>query len=135
MPLAYGSLLGGLTTWVGTPPNLLISGALEAAGERPFTMFDFSKVGMGALLVGTLFVALAARFLLPKETRVQGEKNRSQRNLRQLYGLQERTFTVNGSAELDIGGEKPGGLTHRFSSRSDRCSAGSLWTHRSLTVD
>lgn len=94
MPLAYGSLLGGLTTLVGTPPNLLISGALEAAGERPFTMFDFSKVGMGALLVGTLFVALAARFLLPKETRVQGEKNRSQRNLRQLYGLQERTFTV-----------------------------------------
>ena len=94
MPLAYGSLLGGLTTLVGTPPNLLIAGALADAGEESFGMFDFSPVGLGALLVGTLFIALIGRFFLPKETRVQGEKARSQRNLRQQYGLQERTFTL-----------------------------------------
>ena len=94
MPLAYGSLLGGLTTLVGTPPNLLIAGALSSSGEKAFGMFDFTPVGAGALLTGTLFIALVGRFLLPKETRVKGEKKRSQRNLRQLYGLQERTFTV-----------------------------------------
>lgn len=94
MPLAYGSLLGGLTTLVGTPPNLLIAGALADAGEESFGMFDFSPVGAGALLVGTVFIALIGRFFLPKQDRVQGEKVRSQRNLRQQYGLQERTFTL-----------------------------------------
>jgi di/tricarboxylate transporter len=94
MPLAYGSLLGGLTTLVGTPPNLLIASALTQAGESSFGMFDFAPVGAGALLAGTLFIALVGRWFLPKETRVQGEKPRSQRNLRQLYGLQERTFTL-----------------------------------------
>ena len=47
MPLAYGSLLGGLTTMIGTPPNLLISGALEAAGHTPFGLFDFTPIGAG----------------------------------------------------------------------------------------
>ncbi|NND55116.1 MAG: SLC13 family permease [Gammaproteobacteria bacterium] len=94
MPLAYGSLLGGLTTLVGTPPNLLIAGALTDAGEDSFGMFDFAPVGIGALVVGTLFIALVGRLFLPKEARNVGEKVRSQRNLRQQYGLQERTFTL-----------------------------------------
>ena len=42
MPLSFGSLMGGLVTLVGTPPNLLASEALAAAGERPFSMFDFA---------------------------------------------------------------------------------------------
>ncbi len=94
MPMAYGTLLGGLQTLVGTPPNLLIADALSAAGEQTFGLLDFFPVGTGALLSGTVFIALAGRLLLPKQPRVQGEKQRSQRNLRQLYGLQERTFTV-----------------------------------------
>ena len=44
MPLAYGSLLGGLTTLVGTPPNLLVSGSLSANGFEPFGLFDFTPV-------------------------------------------------------------------------------------------
>ena len=94
MPLAYGSLLGGLTTLVGTPPNLLIAGQLADAGEDSFGMFDFAPVGVGALMAGTLFIAIIGRLFLPKETRVLGEKPRSQRNLRQQYGLQERTFML-----------------------------------------
>ena len=65
MPLAYGCLLGGLTTMVGTPPNLLISGALQQAGETPFGLFHFTPIGAGVLLAGTLFIALAGRHLLP----------------------------------------------------------------------
>jgi di/tricarboxylate transporter len=94
MPLAYGSLLGGLTTLIGTPPNLLIAGALDDAGLPGFTMFDFAPVGVGALVIGTLFIALFGRLLLPQKDPVADTKQRSQRNLRTLYGLQERTFMM-----------------------------------------
>ena len=94
MPLAYGSLLGGLTTLIGTPPNLLIAGALDDAGLPSFSMFDFAPVGAGVLIVGTLFVAAFGRVLLPVRSTGAGNKQRSQRNLRTLYGLQERTFMM-----------------------------------------
>ena len=94
MPLAFGSLLGGLTTLIGTPPNLLISGALADAGARPFRMFDFLSVGGGVLVIGTLFVALAGRKILPSRSPADRNRSRSQRNLRALYRLQERTFMM-----------------------------------------
>jgi len=94
MPLAFGSLLGGLTTLISTPPNLLISGALSDAGLRPFSMFDFIPVGGGAFVAGTLFIAFVGRFILPSSTPGVSKKHRSQRNLRTLYGLQERTFMM-----------------------------------------
>ncbi|MCK4801368.1 MAG: anion permease, partial [Anaerolineales bacterium] len=45
MPLAFASLLGGLNTLIGTPPNILISESLRDAGLAPFEMFDFTPVG------------------------------------------------------------------------------------------
>jgi len=94
MPLAFAALLGGMTTLIGTPPNLLISSALAAAGEAPFTLFDFAPVGVGALLAGTAFVALAGRHLLPRQDPGLEAHQRSQRNLRAQYGLQDRTFMM-----------------------------------------
>ncbi len=94
MPLAYGCLLGGLTTLIGTPPNLLIAGALAQGGEVPFTLFDFTSVGAGAMLTGILFVCLVGRLMLPKTDPAAVTHKRSQRNLRSQYGLQERTFTM-----------------------------------------
>ena len=94
MPLAFGCLLGGLTTMIGTPPNLLIAGALAQGGEVPFTLFDFTSVGVGAMLAGTLFIALIGRLMLPRRDPAGEGQARSQRNLRQQYGLQERTFTM-----------------------------------------
>jgi di/tricarboxylate transporter len=94
MPLAFGCLLGGLTTLIGTPPNLLISDALTQSGERAFRLFDFSPVGLGALVVGTLFVALVGRLILPQKDPSSASNLRSQRNLRTLYRLQERTFVM-----------------------------------------
>ena len=92
MPLAYGSLLGGLTTLVGTPPNLLISGALSDAGLEPFKLFDFTPLGVLVLLAGTAFVALIGRHLLP--ARDPMDRPRSQRDLRAEYGLQARIFAM-----------------------------------------
>jgi di/tricarboxylate transporter len=94
MPLAYGSLLGGLTTLIGTPPNLLIDSALDAAGMQGFSMFDFAPVGIGVLLMGTAFMAFFGRYMLPHRVPGMSTKQRSQRNLRALYGLQERTFMM-----------------------------------------
>jgi len=94
MPLAYGSLLGGLTTMIGTPPNLLISGALQAAGESPFGLFDFTPIGAPVLICGTLFMAVAARYLLPRKKPEKETQRRSQRNLRTQYGLHSRAFEM-----------------------------------------
>ncbi len=94
MPLAFAALLGGMTTLIGTPPNLLISGALAAAGERPFTLFDFAPVGLGALAAGILFMVLAGRHILPRQDPGLEAHQRSQRNLRAQYGLQDRTFMM-----------------------------------------
>jgi di/tricarboxylate transporter len=94
MPLAYGCLLGGLTTLIGTPPNLLIAGALAQGGEIPFTLFDFTPIGTGAMMTGVIFVCLVGRLMLPKVNLVASSAKRSQRALRSQYSLQERTFAM-----------------------------------------
>ncbi|MBM3319914.1 MAG: SLC13 family permease [Candidatus Eisenbacteria bacterium] len=70
IPLSFGSLLGGLTTLIGTPPNLLCSTAMEEAGFRGFRMFDFVPTGLAVMATGILYMALVGRFLIPvrKET-------------------------------------------------------------------
>ncbi len=67
MPLAFGSLLGGLITQVGTPPNIIISVfRAETAAAAPFRMFDFAPVGAGIALAGVLFILLVGWRLLPE---------------------------------------------------------------------
>jgi di/tricarboxylate transporter len=94
IPLTYGTLLGGLTTLVGTPPNLLISNALGTAGFTPFGIFDFTPLGGAMLLIGTAFVALIGRHALPRKKPEEQTQRRSQRNLRMQYGLQARNFEM-----------------------------------------
>ena len=65
IPLSFGSLLGGLMTQIGTPPNLLVSEALVAAGHRPFGMFDYAPTGAAVLGVGLLYLLTVGRRLLP----------------------------------------------------------------------
>ena len=65
MPLAYGSMLGGLMTQIGTPPNLLVSEALVAAGHRPFGMFDFAPTGAALLAAGLVYLMTVGRRLVP----------------------------------------------------------------------
>jgi di/tricarboxylate transporter len=93
MPLAYSTLLGGLMTLIGTPPNLLISESMVLNGYEPFKLFDFTPLGGAVMVIGVAFVALVGRFLLPK-TRAARDKHVSQRSLRSRYKLQERTFML-----------------------------------------
>ena len=65
MPLAFGSALGGLTTLIGTPPNLLISAYRQEYTGHPFTMFSFSHVGAPLALICVTFIVLVGWRLIP----------------------------------------------------------------------
>jgi len=93
MPLAYSTLLGGLTTMIGTPPNLLISESLTQFGYAGFKLFDFTPIGGGVMVVGVLFVAVFGRLMLPTK-KTKRDKHISQRSLRSRYKLHERTFLL-----------------------------------------
>lgn len=66
MPLAFSSLLGGMISLIGTPPNIIISSFREDAAGSTFAMFDFAPTGIGLSLVGLLFICTVGWRLLPK---------------------------------------------------------------------
>ncbi|THD85873.1 SLC13 family permease [Aliigemmobacter aestuarii] len=65
MPLAFGTILGGMTTLVGTPPNLIVSGFRAESGAGAFGMFDFAPVGVAVALAGIGFIVFAGWRLVP----------------------------------------------------------------------
>ena len=65
MPLAFASLLGGMTTLIGTPPNIIAASFRQQAGAEPFGMFDFAPVGVGVAIAGLLFIGLIGWRLIP----------------------------------------------------------------------
>jgi di/tricarboxylate transporter len=68
MPMAFGSLLGGIVTLVGTSPNIIVSRVRGELLGEPFGMFDFTPVGLGIAVAGVVFLAFGYR-LLPKGRR------------------------------------------------------------------
>jgi len=68
MPLAFGSLLGGLTTLIGTPPNIIISSYRRDVTGDAFSMFSFSPVGIAVALAGLAFIVLVGWRLTPKRS-------------------------------------------------------------------
>ncbi|MCK2167045.1 SLC13 family permease [Thalassospira xiamenensis] len=73
MPLAFGSILGGMTTLIGTPPNLIVAGFRAEAGEGGFTMFDYTPVGIVVAAAGLIFVMVFGRWLVPTRERAGAE--------------------------------------------------------------
>ena len=65
MPLSFASLLGGLVTLIGTPPNIIIATFRAEQTGQPFGMFDFTPVGLAVAAAGLLFLVFASKFLLP----------------------------------------------------------------------
>jgi di/tricarboxylate transporter len=65
MPLAFGSILGGMTTAIGTPPNIIIAMMRAEVSGEPFNMFDFSPVGVAIAIMGVLFITLLGWRLIP----------------------------------------------------------------------
>jgi len=104
MPLAYGSLLGGLTTMIGTPPNILVSEALRENGLSTFSLFDFTPVGGMVMLFGIAFVTLVGTRLLPKRGTIH-DSSALARDFRDQYELQERLFLIKIPSNSSLAGK------------------------------
>ncbi len=82
MPLSFATILGGMVTLIGTPPNIVVATYRgEALGEA-FTMFDFAAVGIVVAVVGVVFVSLVGWRLLPAERR----RHNTRQELQDLTG-------------------------------------------------
>src|SRR5215217_2972364 len=81
MPLAFGAILGGTCTLIGTSTNLAVSGALPRYGIQPFTMFELTRVGVIIVGVGMLYMLLLGLRLLPR--RRSGDSLTEQYHVRQ----------------------------------------------------
>jgi di/tricarboxylate transporter len=95
-PLSMGSLLGGVVTLIGTPPNILVSDVMRQQGVGTFSFFDFTPLGLLSLGAGIAFMVLVGRHLLPD--RPLEDKLMTLQVLRQqvaeAYQLRERLFEM-----------------------------------------
>lgn len=92
LPLAFGAILGGTATMVGTPPNILAAAMLRDRGLEPFGLFDFTPFGVVLLLGGVVFMLTLGRRLLPG--RRAGAAGAGDSELADLYGLHEGLFSI-----------------------------------------
>ncbi len=72
IPLSYVSILGGMTTLIGSSTNLLVSGAAMQAGEAPISFFDFTLPGSVLALAGLIFAILVIPRILPDRASLKG---------------------------------------------------------------
>lgn len=103
MPLAFGSILGGLMTLIGTPPNIIIAAFRADFTGTPFGMFDFSPVGGPVALMGVIFTAFIGWRLVPAER--SGNKSPDQ-----LFQIEEYITEVRVKQDSPLIGQRYGDL-------------------------
>ncbi len=81
MPLSFASILGGMITLIGTPPNIIIAAYREKALGESYSMFDFAPVGLAVAVVGVIFIATIGWRLIPAAST---DRNSTQ----ELYNLE-----------------------------------------------
>jgi len=94
MPLAYGTLLGGLLTQIGTPPNILVSALLQENHLKPFSLFDFTPVGSFIFVIGVLFMTFVGRRMLPRHNFLKDTSRLLESNLDSQYRMEHRIFRL-----------------------------------------
>jgi di/tricarboxylate transporter len=99
MPLSFGSILGGLMTQIGTPPNIVIATYRGTLAGAPFSLFDFSPVGVPVALAGLAFVTLVGWRLLPKD-------RRGKRAPEELFEIREYITEVRVPEDADLVGKE-----------------------------
>ena len=97
MPISFASILGGMITLIGTPPNVVIATFREDALGAPYRMFDFAPVGLVVAITGVLYVALLGWRLIPSE---RGKSN-SVAQLHDLTDYVSELFVSEKSAFID----------------------------------
>jgi di/tricarboxylate transporter len=104
IPLAFGTLLGGMAT-LFTTANIIMSAALQSAGGRPLTMGDFLLTGGAMVLSGTTFMLLLGRRLLPNRESLTRITAQHATDLRATYQLDERLWEVQIAAGSPLVGQ------------------------------
>lgn len=92
MPLSFGAILGGTTTMVGTPPNILAAEMLRDRGLEPFSLFSFTPMGLLILASGVVFMVTIGRRLLPNVATRPAPSGGG--DLAKVYQLHERLFSI-----------------------------------------
>lgn len=92
MPLSFGAILGGTTTLIGTPPNMLAASGLVERGFEPFTLFEFAPLGAVFLAGGVVYMITIGRRLLP--TGARGAETSETRDLVEVYHLEDAFFSI-----------------------------------------
>lgn len=101
MPLSFGSILGGLVTLIGTPPNILIANYRQQMTGEAFTMFDFAPVGGGVAICGILFMLLIGWKLV---------KVRKQTTGLELFDVEKYLFELKVTRESEFAHKQAGKL-------------------------
>ena len=95
IPLAFGSLLGGAMTLIGTPPNIIVSDTLRAAGWQPFQFFNYTPVGLILLAIGIGYMLFVGFRLLPENKPSQEiQRVETPEELVELYKLPDNLFRL-----------------------------------------
>lgn len=107
IPLAFASLLGGMLTLIGTPPNVVVSEYLRGQGLAPFGFFAFTPTALVVLLVGIVFMVFIGRHWLPSTAPAEPgvrDQGVSLQELADRYGLPARLFRLRISAGHALSG-------------------------------
>jgi len=109
MPLSFASILGGMITLIGTPPNIVIAEFRNDALGAPYKMFDFAPVGIACAAVGVAYVALIGWRLLPRD-RAKSDSGQELFNLAdyiaELKVSEDSKAIGQRVSELDVAAEK-----------------------------
>ena len=92
IPLSFSSLLGGMLTLIGTPPNILIAEAVSERGIGELGMFSFTPLGGCVVAAGILYMVLIGRHLLPARDLARDAQDTF--DLRSMFGLQKRLLIL-----------------------------------------
>ncbi len=98
MPLSFATILGGMVTMIGTPPNIIIASYRQQSLGESFAMFDFAPVGLACAVVGVAFVAFAGWRLIP----ISQEKGSPASDLRELHGYVAELTVPEQSAAIGL---------------------------------
>jgi len=99
MPLSFATILGGMATLIGTPPNIIIASYRNEALGEPFSMFDFAPVGLAIAIVGMIFIATIGWRLIPT-------RKSTQNTMEELLAIEDYVAELIVSEKSNAIGEK-----------------------------